>query len=129
MIEETNEKIEELRNVYTDSGELEKLRETELALRKAIQAQDLTEHYIIKGIVEDAKEDIANIDKVLSTDEKLNESENTFERKLLFRRKKWLKDEIIDRFSCEKEKNKIISIQKSIDAIYKRSAKYLKKHN
>ena len=118
------DKIVRLRQIYTKPKDQKKLQRTEKALRKAIVNQELASHVIIKKIIDDARKDIENIDTLLAYDEKLNEKDSEYDRRLLFEKRDWIRNDIINRFSMKEEKSIQEGIQKSIDAVEARSKKY-----
>ncbi len=117
-------KIKELREIYTKPKDQAKLQATEKALRKAIFNQELTRHDIIRQIIKSAIEDIENINFILAHDEKLNQKDAEYDRRLLFERRDWIQLEIIDRFSAKQERDEQRKIESSIDKIKKRTDKY-----
>ncbi len=121
---EYQEKLDNLKKIYTKPKDQVKLIATEKNLRKAIINSELFDHDIINTIVKNAKEDIKAIDLLLANDRTLSEPGNEYERLLLFDKKRWIIDHIINRFSKE-ENNKIVeTIQKSINVIEKRAKQY-----
>lgn len=120
------QKLEKLKGFYNDDGNNQKIIEVEKKLRKLIIDKELLENPVIEKIVEMAKEDMENIDRILCSDETLIKQENEMERIFLFKQKKWIKKYIVDRFSSENIESAITTIQKSIDAKEKRMDDFLK---
>lgn len=118
------EKLQNIKQIYTLAKDRRSISNTEKALNQAIFKSELLDHDLIKKIVRSAEEDIIAIDLLLANDTTLNEKDKELDRKLLFAEKGWIIEHIIRRFS-QVENNKIIdTIERSIDAIEKRSKQY-----
>ena len=120
-MDDYSKKLNDLRAIYTQPKDLKKLSDQEKKLRKLIISQELSEDHVIKKIIADAKKDVENIDFLLCNDEKFNEPGMAMERRMLFEKKKWIKHDIIHRFSMEDAKAAQQLIESSIDKTIKRS--------